>query len=61
MGLGLPPWVCSSWVWVLLAVGLGFARDGGDHGLLFFFFFLGLVVDICWFLWVISGGVVRCV
>ena len=29
MAVGLPPWV-----WVLLSMGLGFAHDGGDRGLL---------------------------
>ena len=41
MGLGLP-------LWGLFVVGLGFARDGRGHGLLFFFFFLvvGLLVAL---------------
>lgn len=39
MGLGLP-------LWGLFVVGLGFARDGRGHGLLFFFFVVGLLVAL---------------
>ena len=40
-GMGLSPWCLlivavglPPWVWVLLSMGLGFAHDGGDCGLL---------------------------
>ena len=39
--MGLPRWCLlivvvglPLWVWVLLSMGLGFAHDGGDRGLL---------------------------
>ena len=69
VAMGLP-----SWVWVLPAMGLGFAHGGRDHGLLH----LVLMVDWCYSLsissffffsffgvagrlWVVGGGGVRCV
>ena len=42
MAVGLPPWV-----WVLLAIGLGFAHDGGDCGLLHLVLIV-LMVDWCY-------------
>ena len=69
MAVGLPPWV-----WVLLAMGLGFAHGGGDRGLLHLVLIV-LMVDWCYSLstsfffsfgvdgrlWVASSGGVRCV
>ena len=66
MAMGLP-----SWVWVLPAMGLGFAHGGRDHGLLH----LVLMVDWCYSLsisffihivvdgrlWVVGDSGVRCV
>ena len=46
MAMGLP-----SWVWVLLAMGLGFAHGGRDHGLLH----LVLMVDYGLLVVVVSG------
>ena len=42
MAVGLPPWV-----WVLLAMGLGFAHGGGDSGLLHLVSIV-LMVDWCY-------------
>ena len=49
-------WVCSPWVWVLFAVGLGFAWW---RPWVAFFFFLVLNVDGG--LWVAGGCGVKCV
>ena len=42
VAVGLPPWV-----WVLLSMGLGFAHNGGDCGLLHLVLIV-LMVDWCY-------------
>ena len=72
VAVGLPPWV-----WVLLSMGLGFAHNGGDCGLLHLVLIV-LMVDWCYSLstflfcfvfvfgvdgtlWVAGDGGVSCV